>query len=452
MQMQNKRIYQFGKSRLILEFGDLAQSNAQVLVSSVDSYLTMGDGVARALLRTGGNAIALDAAKKVPAKVSEVVVTTAGNLPAQYIFHGITLGTRDQNLSDQDIVRKITSRCLQLIEILQLNSIAFPALGTGVAGFNLEEVAVEMAQAIAQALSKQKRSVEVSIVLYDKFDDNAPTHYLRFFEEFASLAPRIENRKVSSDSSQTEEEVVLKPEIVRSSDEIKYQRINHIRKLLASLEDQRNRIEESLIDALNDSQKEPEIKTLREKLSENEELRFSYVNELKVLSEKDVTTLKGHRSDRKHKIVFVSSTYKDLVDHRAIVKDQIVRRDMLFRGMEHSGASPLNSPPAVKVIDEVKNADVYLGVFGVRYGSIDYATGLSITELEFNEAEANRKPLLLYLIHEDAPVKVADIESDAECKVKLDRLKNRIQKNYTVYKFSSKEDLARQVFEDLGKL
>jgi hypothetical protein len=100
----------------------------------------------------------------------------------------------------------------------------------------------------------------------------------------------------------------------------------------------------------------------------------------------------------------------------------------------------------------VSLADVYLGIFGVRYGYIDQATGLSMTELEFNEAKATGKPMLLYVIREDAPVRVSDIESDPQGKEKLDALKSRIVSQHIVYQFMDRDDLARQVFQDLGKM
>ena len=106
--MGNKRTYQFGKSFLILEFGDITTSKAQVLVSSDDYYLSMGGGVSRSLLKAGGNAIALDAAKKVPASLGDVVVTTAGILPAQYIFHAVTIGHDSVTTSPQEIVKQTT--------------------------------------------------------------------------------------------------------------------------------------------------------------------------------------------------------------------------------------------------------------------------------------------------------------------------------------------------------
>jgi O-acetyl-ADP-ribose deacetylase (regulator of RNase III) len=136
--MTNKRIYKFGNSTLILEFGDITESTAQVLVSSDDYYITMGGGVSLSILEAGGNAIALDASKKVPAALGDVVVTTAGRLPAQYIFHAITIGPNDKKMARTEIVRRATQRCMQLLDTLQLYSIAFPAIGSGAAGFNLE--------------------------------------------------------------------------------------------------------------------------------------------------------------------------------------------------------------------------------------------------------------------------------------------------------------------------
>ncbi len=150
--------------------------------------------------------------------------------------------------------------------------------------------------------------------------------------------------------------------------------------------------------------------------------------------------------------VFVSSTYSDLSEHRNAVKEQISRRKMVFIGMEHFGANPDNYPPASVIIEEVKKADVYIGVFGVRYGYIDQATGLSMTELEYREAKASNKPMLLYVIKETANVKVSDIEQDNIGREKLKALKKEIMMNKVVYKFDTVADLEKQVYADLEKI
>jgi hypothetical protein len=228
-------------------------------------------------------------------------------------------------------------------------------------------------------------------------------------------------------------------------------RLNNLRKLIGSIEDRRFEIEARLIEILNTGEEE-EITKLRHKLAENQELRLGYLNELKSFSEKDSVTPQQADSTKKHCSVFVSSTYRDLIAHRAAVKDQIIRRDMLFRGMENFGADPDRATPAAKIVEEVRKADVYLGILGVRYGYVDQATGVSMTELEFKEAETSEKPMFLYVIRDDAPVRVADIEPEPSSKAKLDSLRNRILKDYVAYLFDSVEDLARQVYEDLGKL
>jgi len=113
--------YHIGKSRLTLTFGDITSSDAQVLVSSDDYYLSMGGGVSAAILEAGGNSIALDAVKRVPAMLGDVVVTTAGTLRAQYIFHAITIGNDIETVDGAKIVQRTTRRCLQLPSVNSLS-------------------------------------------------------------------------------------------------------------------------------------------------------------------------------------------------------------------------------------------------------------------------------------------------------------------------------------------
>lgn len=153
----NKRTYKFGASRLTLEFGDITASKAQALVSSDDYYLTMGGGVSAAIRKAGGNAIVQDASKKVPATLGDVVVTTAGTLRADYIFHAVTIGPGAEEMSAEAVINQTTRRCLNLLDSLNLNSIAFPAIGAGNAGFSYEDAAIQMAEVIAEHLKRCKR-------------------------------------------------------------------------------------------------------------------------------------------------------------------------------------------------------------------------------------------------------------------------------------------------------
>jgi hypothetical protein len=148
------------------------------------------------------------------------------------------------------------------------------------------------------------------------------------------------------------------------------------------------------------------------------------------------------------KKIFVSSTFIDLVDHRAKIMEQIQRRDLFFRGMEHFGAQS-SSRSVEFILDQVRAADVYLGIYARRYGSLDKKSGLSMTELEFDEAVRLNKPRLCYVAHRDAALKQAYIDSDPEQVDRMNRFLDKI-KTSVVYEYRDLDDLARQVFEDLG--
>lgn len=443
--MQERR-YRLGESTLTVMFGDITKSSAQAIVSSDDHYLTMGGGVSGSILRAGGNSIALDASKKVPAALGDVVVTTAGSLAAQYVFHAITIAEEESD--PKTVVRRAIVRCLQLVDAMNLQSIAFPAIGAGAAGFAYEDVAAQMADVIATNLQARTRPIGVEIHLLDRFRRMQPIDFIRFFEEFSARAPRLAQHELAAGVAITSPAQPILSSEPHSEEDLKSRRVNHVRRLVSKLEEQRSILEERLVDLLGSAS--PQIEEIRSKLGENEQLRLGYLSELRTLLGKEI--ISAPQSTALPRRVFVSSTWRDLQEHRAAIKEKIIRRDLLFRGMEHFGADPENRTPSIKIVDEVKAADIYCGVFGVRYGSIDSATGVSMTELELNAAEASGKPMLIYVIDEDAHVKVSDIEPSPEGRQKLEELRKRLLSKYVAYMFKSPDDLSQQVYADLGKL
>lgn len=442
-----EKAYKFGESKLILRFGDITTTFSDVIVSSDDYYLSMGGGVSASILKAGGNEIALDAAKKVPAELGDVIVTTAGRLKSLFIFHAITIGKIIGKTEPKTVVKSTTIKSLELLNSLNLNSISFPALGSGAAGFSYEEVAVEMAEVISDYLTRINTEQEVIIYLFDKYGRMKPTDYIIFFEAFATKAPQIAEKEITK----KKEIEISKPNInnvaLETEQDIKAKRLHHLRKILGLLEDQRNRLEEKLIEHLENSDGE-DYKKIAAKLKENEKFRLSRLKELKDLSTDGIS----QKVKSGAKSVFVSSTYKDLVNYRKAVKEQISKRKMVFIGMEHFGANPDNHPPASVIIEEVRKADIYIGIFGVRYGYIDQATGLSMTELEYQEAKSLNMPMLLYVIKDSANVRVSDIETNDRGREKLKELKEEILTNKVIYKFDTIVDLEKQVYADLEKL
>ena len=194
---QDKK-YHINNSSINIIFGNILQTKADVIVSSDDTNITMGGGVSGAIRqKEGTGAIFQDVKKIIPAEVGDVIVSTAGSLPQMYLFHLITCdyGSVGQSkiaevVSKEDIQQYIIGhsidKCFLLLHALDLKSIAFPAIGTGVARFPLEKVATVMSEAIARNLRKTNKSISVELYLLDRFKIMTPWDFLPVFEQFSA--------------------------------------------------------------------------------------------------------------------------------------------------------------------------------------------------------------------------------------------------------------------------
>ncbi len=146
--------------------GDIIQLELDALVNAANNRLWMGGGVAGALKRAGGEEIEAEAVKKGPIPIGEALVTGAGELKAKYIIHAAVMG---QDLkTDTEKIRQATRNSLLRGDELGIKSIAFPALGTGVGGFRLDECARLMISQVRQYSARKIGLERVVFVLYDE--------------------------------------------------------------------------------------------------------------------------------------------------------------------------------------------------------------------------------------------------------------------------------------------
>lgn len=143
--------------------------------------------------------------------------------------------------------------------------------------------------------------------------------------------------------------------------------------------------------------------------------------------------------------VFVSGTYRDLVDERAAVIQAILGLRHLPAGMEMFPAANEDQWTLIKrVIDE---SDYYIVVVAGMYGSVN-ADGISYTELEYDYALKTDVPILGF-VHRD-PGKIASekTEQTQEARDKLAAFRDKVQKK-TVKFFTTAEGLRGLVAESL---
>lgn len=137
-------------ARIELWNGDICDLEVDAIVSPASTSLWMSTGVAGELKRTGGDAIEMAALRQAPVAIGEAVVTPAGRLAAKVVVHAVSL-ERDRRTSAAAIDRAARSAMARVRE-LGLLSVAFPALGTGIGGFPLDEAAQVAVDAVRDEL------------------------------------------------------------------------------------------------------------------------------------------------------------------------------------------------------------------------------------------------------------------------------------------------------------
>ena len=135
-----------GPADIYLERGDITEYEVDAIVNAASSDLSMGTGVASTIKRKGGTIVEEEAARQGPVEGGDAVVTTAGNLPANYVIHAAVMGVDLR--SSADLVRRATLNSLRRAEELRLHSIAFPAFGTGVGRMEPKDSADAMVGAL----------------------------------------------------------------------------------------------------------------------------------------------------------------------------------------------------------------------------------------------------------------------------------------------------------------
>jgi len=131
------------QARVEIVQGDLTQERVDAIVNAANSHLAHGGGVAGAIIRAGGWSIQQESDEWVrqhgPVSNSSPAYTNAGKLPARYVIHAVgpIWGEGDEDRKLADAVRG----SLRLASQLELKSIAFPAISTGIFGFPKQRAA-----------------------------------------------------------------------------------------------------------------------------------------------------------------------------------------------------------------------------------------------------------------------------------------------------------------------
>ena len=157
--------------------GDITLENVDAIVNAANAHLEHGGGVAWAISRAGGPKIQIESAEWVqrygPVSHAEPAYTSAGKLPCRYVIHAVgpVWGDGDEDAKLKAAIRGAFWRA----EMLNLTSIALPALSTGIYNFPKERAAKIIIGGIEAYFAETPASTIklVRLVLFDQHTVNA---------------------------------------------------------------------------------------------------------------------------------------------------------------------------------------------------------------------------------------------------------------------------------------
>lgn len=154
------------RERIEIRQGDLTEMDVDAIVNAANNDLQLGGGVAGAIRRKGGPEIQAECDEIGTIPVGGAAITSGGKLKARHVIHAASmqLGGRTSAQS----LRSSTAHSLRIAAQNGLKSIAFPAVGTGIAGFPLRDCAEIMLRESAKHLAGATPVEKIFFVLFDR--------------------------------------------------------------------------------------------------------------------------------------------------------------------------------------------------------------------------------------------------------------------------------------------
>lgn len=160
------------KTRMHVIKGDITTVDVDVIVNAANSSLLGGGGVDGAIHRAAGPAL-LEACKQVRQLQGEcspghAVITAAGRLPARAVIHAVGPVWRGGDHNEDQLLQDAYRNSLNLALANGYQSIAFPAISTGVYGYPRAAAAEIAVKTVSEFITRRVLPEQVYFVCYDE--------------------------------------------------------------------------------------------------------------------------------------------------------------------------------------------------------------------------------------------------------------------------------------------
>lgn len=169
-------IRSFLNARVVVLVSDITKQRVDAIVNAANSSLMGGGGVDGAIHRAGGESI-LDECRSIRRTVypqglptGHAVITTAGNLPARHVIHTVGPIYGEEGGREAELLAACYENSLTIAVKHSLDSLAFPAISTGVFGYPKAEAAEVSSASVKSFLAGNSQLKEIRFVFFNEDD------------------------------------------------------------------------------------------------------------------------------------------------------------------------------------------------------------------------------------------------------------------------------------------
>ena len=154
-----------------IKVGDITKVNTDAIVNAANTALRGGAGVDGAIHKAAGGQLIYELVERYPdgMQVGDAVVSFGYDLPAMYVIHTVGPHYMTIGIDHEALLESCYRRCLEEAEKLGLQSIAFPAISTGVYLYPLRDATRVALRTIREFEAQSLESVE--LVFFREEDD-----------------------------------------------------------------------------------------------------------------------------------------------------------------------------------------------------------------------------------------------------------------------------------------
>ena len=163
--------------------GDITTLSVDAIVNAANTSLLGGGGVDGAIHRAAGPGLLRECRTLGGCETGDAKVTGAHGLRAKFVIHAVGPIWRGGSSGEADLLANCYRRCLELARELNVRSIGFPAISTGVYGYPLEQAT---RIAVTECLTRLESSGSVRDVTFACFDARSRDVYEETIRELTA--------------------------------------------------------------------------------------------------------------------------------------------------------------------------------------------------------------------------------------------------------------------------